>query len=93
MAVAINADVDTGRACGSLTHANLHMESGVGATWVFQPPTDPSIRAMVIADLDRHTVETRSVWKLRAIGQGWADGLNGLASAHGSMSHDHESRP
>jgi restriction system protein len=23
------------------------------------------------------------VWKLRAVGQGWADGLAGLARAHG----------
>ncbi|WP_245608107.1 TerD family protein [Streptomyces hokutonensis] len=28
-------------------------------------------------------VTGRPTWKLRAIGQGWADGLNGLARAYG----------
>ncbi|MGQ4429454.1 MULTISPECIES: TerD family protein [unclassified Streptomyces] len=83
VAIAVNMDVDTGLTCGSLTYAALHVTCTTGATWTFQPPSDPNIRAMVVAELYRHTVDGRPAWKLRAIGQGWADGLNGLARAHG----------
>lgn len=83
MTIAINMDVDTGLTCGSLTYAELSIGCA-SAAWTFQPPADPAIKAMVIAELYRHTSpEGRPVWKLRAIGQGWADGLNGLARAHG----------
>ncbi|MGW3150454.1 MULTISPECIES: TerD family protein [Streptomyces] len=81
--IAINMDVDTGLTCGSLTHAALHMDCTTGAAWMFQPPADPSIRAMVVAELYRHTIDGGPAWKLRAVGQGWADGLDGLARAHG----------
>ncbi|WP_184791702.1 TerD family protein [Streptomyces sp. 3211] len=54
------------------------------AAWPFRPPADHAIKAMVIAELYRHrSPEGHPVWKLRAIGQGWADGLDGLARAHG----------
>ncbi|MFE1409903.1 TerD family protein [Streptomyces sp. NPDC058746] len=83
MTIAINMDVDTGLTCGSLTYAELSI-GYVSAAWTFQPPADPAIRAMVIAELYRHrSPEGRPVWKLRAVGQGWADGLDGLAKAHG----------
>ncbi|MEU6098598.1 TerD family protein [Streptomyces sp. NPDC047079] len=81
--IAINMDVDTGLTCGALTHAALYMDCATGAAWTFQPPADPDIRAMVIAELYRHTTNGQPVWKLRAIGQGWADGLDALARAHG----------
>ncbi|MGW5582893.1 TerD family protein, partial [Streptomyces sp. NPDC003857] len=81
--IAINMDVDTGLTCGALTHAALYMDCASGAAWTFKPPADPDIRAMVIAELYRHTTNGLPVWKLRAIGQGWADGLDGLARAHG----------
>ncbi|WP_328443405.1 TerD family protein [Streptomyces sp. NBC_00386] len=83
VAVAINMDVDTGLTCGSLTHAALSMECVNGTGWSFSPPADPDIRAMVIAELYRHNINGELVWKLRAIGQGWAEGLDGLARAHG----------
>ncbi|MET9678697.1 TerD family protein [Streptomyces coeruleorubidus] len=54
-----------------------------GTAWTFQPTADPDIRAMVVAELYRHTVDGRPAWKLRALGQGWADGLDGLARAYG----------
>lgn len=38
---------------------------------------------MVVAELYRHNVDDQPVWKLRALGQGWADGLDGLARAYG----------
>ncbi|MEU7061173.1 TerD family protein [Streptomyces sp. NPDC046197] len=44
---------------------------------------DPDIRPMAVAELYRHTTNGHPVWKLRAIGQGWADGLDALARAHG----------
>ncbi|MGW2518956.1 TerD family protein [Streptomyces sp. NPDC001617] len=81
--IAINMDVDTGLTCAALTHAALDMDSPAGAAWTFTPPADPHIKAMVIAELYRHTLDGRPVWKLRALGQGWADGLDALARAHG----------
>ncbi|MEU7488089.1 TerD family protein [Streptomyces sp. NPDC042319] len=83
VAVAINMDVDTRLTCGALTHASLYMDCATGAAWTFQPPADPAIRAMVIAELYRHQVDGQSAWKLRALGQGWANGLNGLARDYG----------
>lgn len=83
VAIAINMDVDTGLTCDSLTYATLLMDCTLGAAWEFQPPADPNIRAMVVAELYRHTVDGRPAWKLRAIGQGWAEGLDALARAYG----------
>ncbi|WP_449348520.1 TerD family protein [Streptomyces shaanxiensis] len=83
VAIAINMDVDTGLTCGSLTHAALDMTCPSGTAWTFRPPADPSIRAMVITEFYRHNVNGNRVWKLRALGQGWADGLDGLARAYG----------
>ncbi|MEU6242675.1 TerD family protein [Streptomyces sp. NPDC047024] len=81
--IALNMDVDTGLTCGALTHAALNLDSGTGQAWSFQPPADPGVRAMAVAEVYRHTTAGRPVWKLRALGQGWADGLEGLARAHG----------
>ncbi|WP_225860577.1 TerD family protein [Streptomyces triticiradicis] len=81
--IAINMDVEAGLTCAALTHAALHLNGSTGTAWTFQPPSDASIRAMVIAELYRHTTNHQPTWKLRAIGQGWADGLDGLARAHG----------
>ncbi|MEV5846521.1 TerD family protein [Streptomyces sp. NPDC051985] len=83
VAIAVNMDVDTGLTCGSLTSAALHMTCTTGASWIFQPPADPNIRAMVVAELYRHIIDGHPTWKLRAIGQGWANGLDGLARAYG----------
>ncbi|MFI0200567.1 MULTISPECIES: TerD family protein [Streptomyces] len=83
MTIAINMDVDTGLTCGSLTYAEMSMGCALAA-WTFRPPADHAIKAMVIAEQYRHrSPEGHPVWKLRAIGQGWADGLDGLARAHG----------
>jgi hypothetical protein len=38
---------------------------------------------MILAELYRHAVDGRPVWRLRAVGHGWADGLADLACAHG----------
>ncbi|MFJ5179315.1 TerD family protein [Streptomyces griseoviridis] len=83
VAVALNMDVATGLSCGALTHASLGLDCPSGTAWTFKPPADWSTRAMVITELYRHTVDNNPVWKLRALGQGWADGLDGLARAYG----------
>ncbi|MGQ4517347.1 TerD family protein [Streptomyces sp. DW26H14] len=83
IAIAVNMDVDTGLTCDALTHATLHVENHAGQSWAFPPPADPAIRAMVVAEIYRHMVNGQAVWKLRAIGQGWANGLEGLARDHG----------
>ncbi|MCH5677278.1 TerD family protein [Streptomyces gilvus] len=81
--VAITMDIATGLTCAALTHAALDITSHTDAAWTFTPPADPTIKAMVIAELYRHHQAGRPVWKLRALGQGWADGLDALARAHG----------
>ncbi|MFI0351198.1 TerD family protein [Actinomadura sp. 9N407] len=81
--VSINMDVDTGFGCDALTHASLMIDCITGASWRFPAPAGPDIRAMVMAEFYRHIVNDGPVWKLRAVGQGWSDGLNGLARAHG----------
>ncbi|MFE0520785.1 TerD family protein [Streptomyces sp. NPDC058954] len=83
VAIAINMDVDTGLTCAALTHASLDIDSPAGTAWTFTPPADPHIKAMVIAELYRHTQAGQPVWKVRALGQGWADGLDALARAYG----------
>ncbi|MFF9817811.1 TerD family protein [Streptomyces sp. NPDC014006] len=70
VAIAINRDVDTDLTCDSLPHASLLMDCTPAAAWEIEPPADPNIRAMVVAELHRHTVDGQPVWKLRAIGQG-----------------------
>ncbi|WP_207400826.1 TerD family protein [Actinomadura roseirufa] len=81
--VSINMDVDTGLTCGALTQAVLDARCVTGAAWHFSVPADPNIRAMVVAEFYRHIVDGAPAWKLRAVGQGWSDGLDGLARAHG----------
>ncbi|MFB9197049.1 TerD family protein [Actinomadura verrucosospora] len=47
---------------------------------------------MVMAEFYRHTANGATVWKLRAVGQGWSDGLDGLARAYGVHAR-HQSVP
>ncbi|MFG2822321.1 restriction endonuclease [Kitasatospora sp. NPDC048365] len=78
VAVSVNMDTDTGLTCADLGDAELEIQSGPAA-WRFRPPADPAISAMLVAELYRHN----GTWKLRAVGQGWSDGLAGLARTHG----------
>lgn len=80
--VSINMDVASGLTCGALDDATLHI-TGPNEAWTIPTPSDPEIRAMVLAELYRHARDGRRVWKLRAVGQGWSAGLAGLARAHG----------
>ncbi|MQS17171.1 TerD family protein [Streptomyces kaniharaensis] len=80
--VSVNMDVETGLFCDALTGATLTVEVG-DSTWEFQPPGDAEIKAMAVAEIYRHRSGNEQVWKLRAVGLGWADGLAGLARDHG----------
>jgi stress response protein SCP2 len=75
-------DVDTNLTCAALQNATLQITSPTTA-WTIPTPPDPQIRAMILAEIYRHTIDGRQVWKLKAVGQGWADGLVGLARDHG----------
>ncbi|GAA2233296.1 MULTISPECIES: restriction endonuclease [Kitasatospora] len=84
VAVAVNMDTDSGTSCAELRDAALEVRGAGGSAWAFRPPADPAVKAMLVAELYRHRAGTPDeVWKLRAVGQGWSDGLAGLARAHG----------
>ncbi|MFE2536282.1 TerD family protein [Streptomyces sp. NPDC059371] len=80
--ISINMDVETGAACDELVDPVLTVEAG-NETWTFEPQQDPAIKAMIVAEFYRHSLAGQEVWKLRAVGQGWADGLAGLARDYG----------
>ncbi|WP_033820751.1 TerD family protein, partial [Kitasatospora sp. MBT63] len=84
VAVSVNMDTDAGTDCGQLRDARLEVRGAAGTGWTFTPPADPGISAMLVAEVYRHRAGAADeVWKLRAVGQGWSDGLAGLARAHG----------
>lgn len=81
--VAISMDTDSGLSCDAIDSVVLGVGSG-SQTWQFHPPADPAIKAMILAEVYRHRgPDGEPVWKLRAVGQGWAGGLADLASTHG----------
>lgn len=67
----------------ALGRVELRVDTAKGAAWAFQPPPDHTVRAMILVEIYRHQNDNDPIWKLRAIGQGWASGLPGLARAHG----------
>ncbi|WP_354642694.1 restriction endonuclease [Kitasatospora camelliae] len=79
VAISVNMDADSDTTCAQLRDAELRVSGAAGGGWSFRPPADPAISAMLVAELYRNG----GGWKLRAVGQGWADGLAGLARAHG----------
>ncbi|PBC77336.1 restriction system protein [Streptomyces sp. TLI_235] len=84
VAVSVNMDADAGLSCAHLTDAELLLHAEDGTAWSFRPPSDPAVSAMLVAEVYRHRpAGGPEVWKVRAVGQGWADGLAGLARAHG----------
>lgn len=71
---------DPGTALGRLPAATLHVEDQRGRTVArFQPPQPRQETVLLLAELYRRG----AAWKLRAIGQGYADGLAGLARDFG----------
>ncbi|MFD8599397.1 restriction endonuclease [Kitasatospora sp. NPDC059646] len=79
VAVSVNLDTDSDATCADLVDPAVELAAG-GGRWVFRPPADPAVSAMVVAEIYRHPADG---WKLRAVGQGWSEGLAGLARAHG----------
>ena len=75
-------DVDKGLTCAALQHAALRIACP-SAAWTIPTPADPQIRAMILAEIYRHTSNGQPAWKLRAVGQGWAEGLSALARDYG----------
>ncbi|MCF3134976.1 CAP domain-containing protein [Streptomyces olivochromogenes] len=71
---------DPGTALGRLPAATLHVEDQRGRTVArFQPPQPRQETVLLLAELYRRG----AAWKLRAMGQGYADGLAGLARDFG----------
>ncbi len=79
VAISVNLDADGDGTCADLVDPTVELVSGTGR-WVFRPPADPAVSAMLVAEVYRHPADG---WKLRAVGQGWSDGLAGLARDHG----------
>ncbi|RFU82802.1 hypothetical protein DY218_31145 [Streptomyces triticagri] len=83
IAIAVNADVDSGATFAALTALQLRV-TAAGHTYRYGPAVDQGLRAMVLAELYRAPGDpSGTTWKLRAVGQGWSDGLAGLARDHG----------
>jgi stress response protein SCP2 len=81
--IALSMDTDGGLSCGAIDLVSLSVTSGTEG-WLFQPNPDPAIKAMIGAEFYRHRgSDGQQVWKLRAVGQGWAGGLAELARTHG----------
>jgi stress response protein SCP2 len=80
--ISINMDVDYGRTCAALQHALLYIACP-NAARAIPTPADPQIRAMILAEVYRHISKGQPAWKLRAVGQGWADGLPARARDYG----------
>lgn len=73
VAVAVASDDDLGN------HLLVRVEGGGGDALDFEPTQLHSTRAAVLLEIYRR----HGTWKVRAVGQGWASGLAGLAIDHG----------
>uniref|UniRef100_A0AAU2VBL1 TerD family protein n=1 Tax=Streptomyces sp. NBC_00003 TaxID=2903608 RepID=A0AAU2VBL1_9ACTN len=83
LAVAINADVDTETTLVGLHQSQARVHAA-DHTWCYAPAVDPALAALVVLELYRDSRDPLgATWKVRAVGQGWADGLAGLARDHG----------
>lgn len=81
--VTLSMDTDEGLDCGAIDSVSLSITSG-SQGWVFQPAPDPAIKAMIVAEFYRKRgADGEAIWKLRAVGQGWANGLGELARTYG----------
>ncbi|MEV0091262.1 TerD family protein [Streptomyces sp. NPDC050738] len=72
LALTVSADTPPG--------VRLTLSSPSGGSWRFEVPPADGITALVLVELYRHGPHG---WKLRAVGQGWSDGLAGLARDYG----------
>lgn len=82
--VAVSA-AEPGTPLGRLPAATLRVGDGQGRTLArFEPPRPGAETVLLLAELYRRG----DVWKIRAIGQGYADGLAGLARDFGVEVND-----
>ncbi len=63
----------------SVANATAVLHQPGGATFQFRPAGSSQVRALVWGELYLRN----GSWRLRAVGQGWADGLGGLARDYG----------
>ncbi|WP_229897648.1 TerD family protein [Streptomyces finlayi] len=72
LAVVVSADTPVA--------ARLSVTEPAGGSWEFVTPAASGITALLVAEVYRRGP---GVWKLRAVGQGWAEGLAGPARHYG----------
>ena len=85
LAVAASLDAAPGLGFGSLAHLELVVADAAGQALVQYPVLDAGTEtAFVLAELYLRGTE----WKCRAIGQGWDNGLAGLATDYGITVED-----
>ncbi|MCZ0912244.1 TerD family protein [Gordonia amicalis] len=87
--VVATADPTTGVTLDALDFVEVSLACST-TRWVFRPDLESGIRAVTLAEIYRRPMPAAAApvgpdeqWKLRAIGQGWRDGLAGLARDHG----------
>ena len=72
--IAVTAELE-----GSLTGMDARLRGGSGQVLTFAPAQLDGVTAAVLMELYRRA----GSWKVRAVGQGWATGLAGLATDYG----------
>ncbi|MCC9307471.1 restriction endonuclease [Kitasatospora sp. RB6PN24] len=84
IAVAVAMDVDSTATLAALSDGSLTVTASDGSVWSFSLPADPGLSAVVVIEFyRRHAGTAQEQWKIRSVGQGWSDGLAGLARTHG----------
>ncbi|MFT3661840.1 MAG: TerD family protein [Gordonia sp. (in: high G+C Gram-positive bacteria)] len=82
--VAASMDVAAGLTFAAIRRPVLTVRGPTGDTWSFVPPAEPTVRAFVLLEVYlRELPDGGTQWKLRAVGQGWDEGLAALARAFG----------
>ncbi|MEN2513181.1 TerD family protein [Gordonia polyisoprenivorans] len=80
--ICATADVDTGETFDSIAPTTLSVAANENR-WVFTPRQEPGIRALVLGEIYLRGRPAGTEWKLRALGQGWREGLAALVRAYG----------
>ncbi len=61
----------------------VYMQAGQGQARELPLPTDPGLTAAVVAELYLRRAPDGREWRVRGLGQGWADGLAGVVRSYG----------
>ncbi|MEP9415789.1 TerD family protein [Gordonia sp. VNQ95] len=81
--VAASIDADSGATFDSLGLCHIRI-GAENQCWSFTPSPEPQVRALILVEIYLHRPpDAGARWKLRALGQGWDDGLAALARAYG----------